>query len=65
MTFLTFKTKLTMTRCIVVSYLEIPVLFFLQNNEQIGVATWLLVTLVICIDPLYGQYTLTSDLQTA
>ena len=36
----------------------------LQEMEHIGIVTWLIVTLLIYLDCLCGQYTVTPDSQT-
>ena len=65
---LTHKSQITMTRQCIFLYLcfilDIPMLCYLQEMEQMGVYAWLLVILLICIDPLCGQYTVTSDPHT-
>ena len=48
-----------------ISVLCIPVLFYLQEMEHVAVITWLLFTLLICIDALCRQYIILPDSQTA
>ena len=66
MTLITMKESnyYEFTQCIHFdSYSDNPVLLYFKETEQIGVISWLLVPLLICIDPLCGQYTITPDPQ--
>ena len=41
-----------------VSYLHIPMLFYLEDMEQMSVIPWLLFPTLIHINPLFRQYTI-------
>ena len=61
---MTYMTEMIITSHIFSCFLfysDITVLVYLQEMKHIGVVAWLLVTLVVCIDPLCGQYLIFTD----